>query len=281
MHWFDVGATVLAVLFGVWGLWRGLIREVMSLVGFIVAFVLAVRGYSSVAPVLHVVTADWLRQAISIVLIFVLAILLTMLLSHRLSRMLQLVGLSWPDRFLGGVFGVVKVTLIVAGLLIVSGKFLPASTRQLGVESALVPVFFQTADILASVLEQQDYHAFQQMSQQARQPLQKLIAPPQAVPAVVDTMRPQPSPTPPAPAVPLPTAPPTAAAPPAAKPRSLQLDPSPQPPPADTPPPVAQRPAEPVAPQGPGSADSPSGISDADSKALEKILRERLQERRR
>lgn len=280
MHWFDVGVTVLVLLLGVWGLWRGLIREVMSLAGFIAAFVLSARGYPYVALALgNVITVEWARQAISVALIFVVVMLLAAVLSRLLRLMLQVIGLSLVERFLGGVFGVLKVTLIVSSLLIVSSKFLPTFTKQLGAESALAPLFFHTANMLAIVLEQKDYDAFKQMSQQALQPLRKLISTPQTVPAIVDTLLPQPSATPAAPAVPSPKAPsPTAPAPPAAKPQSLQLATPQESLPAGTPPAVAHGPA---APQEPASADSPSGISDADSKALEKMLHERLKERRR
>lgn len=283
MHWFDVSVTVLVLLFGALGVWRGLIREVIALLGFLAAFVLAAHGYAEVVPLVHPVIKDeWASQAVSVVLIFMVVMLLAALCGRLLRLMVKRVGLSLLDRLLGGVFGVMKVTLVVAGLLLVSMQISPRPTRQLEAESHLAPLFFQNADLLAMSLTPQDYDAFKRLSEQALQPLEKLLLPPPAVPVVVEKRHSQPAAPPPDPVATGTTAPPpTAPIAPAARPPSVPLDTPPDPAPAGPSPPVAQGPARPTSQKEPGPADNPSSISEADRKALERILRGHFQEQRR
>jgi membrane protein required for colicin V production len=258
MHWFDIGVIVFLLLFGAWGLWRGLIREIMSLTGFIAAFVLAAHGYPYVAQLLaDTITTEWLRQALSVALIFIAVMLVATVISHVLRIFLHAIGLSLLDRLLGGVFGALKVILVVSGLLIATGSWAPTFTKQLGTEAALAPVFFHTAEVLAMVLSQKDYTAFKHLSQQILQPLQQFIPGPQALPSAVDKLFSQPSAPPPAP--------------PAAQRPGRQ---------PGTAPTATQTPAPSISPpQAQEGPESSEGISEADSTELGKIVRERLQQR--
>ena len=167
MHWFDSVVTAVCIISGIWSLFRGLVREVLSLGGLIAAVVLAFRGSPYLVPWLesHVAEA-WMREAISFAVIF-LAVMIVSILTTRLVKVfIRAAGLSLFDRLLGGVFGVLKVVCVVSVCFILGSKFFPAFTTSLVQESVLAPAFMHTAEWLAQLLEEHDYKVLEQLEQQ-------------------------------------------------------------------------------------------------------------------
>ncbi|MEW6694771.1 Colicin V production protein [Tepidimonas thermarum] len=115
---------VLLVVLGasvVIGLWRGLLYEVLSVLGWIVAFVVAQRWALQAAdslPLAH--AAAPLRYAAGFAVLFVLTAFVAGWVAWLAQRGAQLVGLRPVDRALGGLFGLVRgvVLLLAAALLI-------------------------------------------------------------------------------------------------------------------------------------------------------------------
>jgi membrane protein required for colicin V production len=111
-----VGISVLIAL------WRGLVREVVALVGWIAALLIAIFASGMVADILP---ASWggpaARYLIAFVLLFVLTLMLAALIGWLLSRLLRAVGLGFLDRLLGAVFGLARGLLIVMVLVLLAG----------------------------------------------------------------------------------------------------------------------------------------------------------------
>jgi membrane protein required for colicin V production len=157
MHWFDVGLTIALILSGIWSCFRGLVRELLSLAGLAVASVLAVRGAPSVAHILApVITVPWVSQAVGFALIFLAVMIVAMLCTKLLRLVLTAVGLSPLDRLLGGVFGLIKVVLVVSIGLMMANKFFPTFRPQLEADSVLAPLLFRNVEWLATFLNQHD-----------------------------------------------------------------------------------------------------------------------------
>ena len=155
MHWFDISVTIALILSCMWSFCRGLISELLSLLGLVAASVLAVRGYPAVANVLApLIAVEWVRQAIGFALIFLAVMAVAMVCSHLLRLVIRTVGLSLVDRLLGGLFGLAKVVLVASVLLIMASKFSPPVTAQLAAESILAPLLFRSAAFLETFLEQ-------------------------------------------------------------------------------------------------------------------------------
>jgi membrane protein required for colicin V production len=155
MHWFDISVTIALILSGVWSFSRGLIRELLSLLGLVAAAVLSIRGYPYGANLLApFITLEWVRQAVSFALIFLVVMLVAKVCSLLLHLILHTVGLSLLDRLLGGLLGLVKVVLLASVLLIMVNRFSPAVTAQLAAESTLAPLLFRSAAFLAPFIEQ-------------------------------------------------------------------------------------------------------------------------------
>ena len=112
------GILLLSLLVGIW---RGLVHELMSLAGWVAAFVVAqwlAEGVAGWLPVRREAAAQ-VRYAVSFVLVFVLTMFAAALLSWLLGKVVATVGLRPVDRSLGGIFGLVRGLVFLLVLAVV------------------------------------------------------------------------------------------------------------------------------------------------------------------
>ncbi|MGC3987241.1 MAG: CvpA family protein [Pseudorhodoferax sp.] len=104
------------------GAWRGLVFEVLSVLGWIAAFVLApVAGARCGAALANGRgAADTVRYVAAFALVFVLGAFACGLLAALFKRLVQAVGLRPVDRVLGMVFGLLRgaILILAAGVII-------------------------------------------------------------------------------------------------------------------------------------------------------------------
>ena len=109
------------LLSGLWGVWNGVVKEVFSLLAWVLGFVLSIQFAADVSQVLPLAWAQGLRMACAWVLIFLLVLLVMGLLASFLKQLLSMVGLGLFDRFLGGVFGVLRATIMLLAITLLVG----------------------------------------------------------------------------------------------------------------------------------------------------------------
>jgi membrane protein required for colicin V production len=113
VSWIDWAFIVLVTLSVVVGLVRGLLYEVMALLGWVVAYVAAHALGSQVAPVLPVGAAgSALNTVAGFVAVFVATLIVWSLLSWALRKLVQASPLNPLDRVLGAVFGLLRGVLV-------------------------------------------------------------------------------------------------------------------------------------------------------------------------
>jgi len=101
---------------------RGLVREILSLLGWIAAFVLASLFAGDVAKLLEpTLDANGLGQIAAFLLILVVVALLSSIISWGIMKAIAAAGMSLADRGLGGLFGLARGMLIVVALALVCG----------------------------------------------------------------------------------------------------------------------------------------------------------------
>src|SRR3954464_2568019 len=139
MSWLDYGLVTVIAVSVAWGVWRGLVREVMSLAGWVIAFLAANLLAGPVGERLpESMARSELRVLLAFVGIFLVSLVLTTLGGLALSRVAKSVGLAGLDRTLGGLFGVLRGLLIVVALALAAGlTTLPQ--RGLWNDSAVAP----------------------------------------------------------------------------------------------------------------------------------------------
>ena len=119
IDWIFIGALVASMLVGAW---RGLVFEVISVMSWIAAFVLAQWFAPAVAHWLPISSAnEALRYGLGFFVVFVGTIFAGSLIAFVVKKLFAAVGLSPADRTLGAVFGVVRGVVILLALTVVVG----------------------------------------------------------------------------------------------------------------------------------------------------------------
>lgn len=134
----DIAILIITVLSSLFGLWRGLIREVLSLLSWIAALLVA-RVYSEYLSGLMsgMIENEGIRYVTAFAVLFVAVMMLGTLINFLLSKLLGASGMKFADRLLGGVFGIARGLIIVLVIMFVSSVFV--SETALWQESKLVP----------------------------------------------------------------------------------------------------------------------------------------------
>lgn len=129
MTWLDYAVFGVFAVSVVWGAWRGLVREVIAILGWVIAFLAAnlfAGPFGEAMP--QAIPTPELRVAAAFVAIFIAALVLTALLGLLLSKIVNAVGLGGLDRLLGALFGAARGLLIVLAAALLAG--LTSAPRQ-------------------------------------------------------------------------------------------------------------------------------------------------------
>lgn len=117
VDWILLAVLGVSVLLGVW---RGLVREVISLAGWIVGFWIAQAWAPQAAAWLPLQGAsEVLRYLAGFVTVFLLVLVLSVVLGWVVSKLVSAVGLGLLDRLLGGVFGGLRGVVVLLTLAVV------------------------------------------------------------------------------------------------------------------------------------------------------------------
>jgi membrane protein required for colicin V production len=112
-----IGILVLSMLFG---LWRGLIYEVLSLLGWPIAIVLSKLSATSIAPLLPIAQEE-MRVTAAYALVFIAVLIVWSIVARLIAKLLKAIGSDWTDRVMGGLFGVLRGGLVVLVLVWLAG----------------------------------------------------------------------------------------------------------------------------------------------------------------
>lgn len=120
MNAVDLVLMAVLLLSTVLGVWRGLVYEVISVAGWVAAFVLAQAYAEPVAQWLPVEGFSLpLRLAAGFVLVFIGAAFAAGLLAWVVKKLVDSVGLRPVDRVLGAGFGLVRGAVLLLALAVV------------------------------------------------------------------------------------------------------------------------------------------------------------------
>ena len=122
----DLVISGLVLVSSLYGLYRGLIREVISLIAWIGAFFLAIFFSPALSNALDPMWAgETLRLIFSFSAIFVGVLIFSSLIQFLISKFVGLVGLGGLDRVLGFFFGLLRGIVISMIVLVLFREFLP------------------------------------------------------------------------------------------------------------------------------------------------------------
>jgi len=138
MNAVDIAIISVIAVSSLFGLWRGFVKEILSLVSWVAALVLA-RLYSDQLSEMLVplIDSSGARYVTAFVIIFVAVMMIGTLINVLVSKLLSVSGLNVVNRIFGGGFGIVRGAVIVMVILFITNVFV--SETLLWQESKLVP----------------------------------------------------------------------------------------------------------------------------------------------
>jgi len=122
MIWADFAILIIIAISALISVWRGFVKEALSLTALILAFWLALTFQQPLANWLSpYIDTQSLRLIAAFAILFVVTLILGGLVNYLAGQLVKKSGLSGTDRFLGVLFGLVRGGLLVAILVLMAG----------------------------------------------------------------------------------------------------------------------------------------------------------------
>ena len=118
LDWIFVAVLLASMLIGAW---RGLVFEVLSLLGWVVSFFVAQWWADDMAALLPMgESAGSLRYAAGFAVVFVASVFVCGFLTWLAKKLVEAIGLRPADRTLGAVFGVLRGLVLLLAVAVVA-----------------------------------------------------------------------------------------------------------------------------------------------------------------
>ncbi len=121
MNWVDYLILVIIVISTLISLLRGFLREIVSLVTWVVGFWVALRFARPLGDVFSFIHNPSVRVIIGFALLFVVILIIGAVINFLIGKIMEKTGAGAADRVLGLLFGMLRGFVIVAVLVIMAG----------------------------------------------------------------------------------------------------------------------------------------------------------------
>jgi membrane protein required for colicin V production len=122
MSLLDIAIVAILVLSLLLGVWRGFVREIFSLAGWVLAFLAANAVAAPIGDALPTsIARPEVRVLIAFIVVFVFTLSATALAALLVSKLFKAAGLGGVDRTLGGLFGLARGVVILLAITIAAG----------------------------------------------------------------------------------------------------------------------------------------------------------------
>ena len=122
MNWADITIIGIILVSTVISLFRGFVREILSLAAWIVAFWAAATFAEPAAALLEdYLSIPTARMVLAFIGVLIVALVACGLINYMIGSLIRKTGLSATDRLLGGVFGVLRGTALVTIAVLIAG----------------------------------------------------------------------------------------------------------------------------------------------------------------
>jgi len=150
----DIVIMALLLVSAAIGIYRGMFKEVLSLVNWITAFIIAQSFWPAFDHVLKPIMQDVpsVRVPLAWAILFVCSILVGSLIQRIVLELVRVTGLSGSDRALGAVFGLLRGVVIIVLLLIFMPMVVDFTQDTWWQESKFIPFCLALTDSMMMVI---------------------------------------------------------------------------------------------------------------------------------
>ena len=175
LNWFDIALILIMLWSALSGLKAGFARVIVGFVAAIFGLVCGFWFYRiGAAKLMPWVKTTTVANILAFLLIFVGVLILGSVISALLSRFFNWIGLSWFNRFLGGIAGVCRGAVLIAALVDVLIAFSPSPIPTFLNNSRVLPYTLQISSWVVGLAPREFRDAFTEQMENLKQ----LWAPP-------------------------------------------------------------------------------------------------------
>ncbi len=160
------------IVSGLFGAWRGFIKEILSIAGWIAALLALFYGFNSLQPVTRdFISSPALADFTTGAMLFAGTLIVVSVITHFLSKWVHQTAFGSADRSLGFVFGIIRGGVIVCMAFFLYSAAVPDIDEQpVSLRSAVTYDYIQTAtDWMAGFVEQNQLDIEESASDKERQ----------------------------------------------------------------------------------------------------------------
>jgi len=152
LNWLDITLIVIAAIIVVSGFKQGFSRVAVGLAALVAGIFLACWFYGVAgAFLLPFVSKPALAHIAGFIIVFVVVQIVGALLSWLLAKLFKWTGLTWLDRLLGGLFGVLQAGLVGIVLVMILMAFPIMPVPRSVADSKIAPYLAGAANVLVNV----------------------------------------------------------------------------------------------------------------------------------
>ena len=182
MNWLDYVLIVVLGFSVVRSFWRGFSREIIGLVAAVAALLLGMWFYATagamVRPWVH---SDRAANLLGFLLIVGVVLLIGAIVGSVVRRFVKAVGLSFFDRLLGAVFGLIRGALIAIALLTAFIAFGPRADTKTApfavVHSQIAPYIMTASSVIVDIAPMDLKRNFREVYDEARTEIENIARP--------------------------------------------------------------------------------------------------------
>ena len=153
VNYLDILIVGLILLSGLVGIFRGLVKELVSTAAWILAVILGIAHGEQLGNLLFSAQSmepSWVPRAVGISVIFIVVLVASVFVQRLVRKGVQLVGLGGLDRTLGFVFGLIRGVFAVIAVGIIFD--LGTSAESPWIDSRLFNFLLKFEDLVQDVL---------------------------------------------------------------------------------------------------------------------------------
>jgi membrane protein required for colicin V production len=178
MNWLDYVLIAILALSAIQSFRRGFSREIISLGAAIAGLVLGMWFYRSAALLVsRWIASERAANWVGFLMVFVAVMLLGAIIGAIVRKFLSVVGLSFFDRLLGAMFGLLRGAVVAVALLTAWIAFGPRVAPAAMVHSQIAPYLMRASDLFVSIAPAELKNSFREVYHEARTQIKNIARP--------------------------------------------------------------------------------------------------------